>query len=298
MSYDYSVDRINATLSSVGNMSSNIHALQQLSRLMGDSAIGMAEISKVVMTDPVMAGRVLNAANSAYYRMLGKVDSISHALMILGIVHTRSVLLHDGLMKALKLNDAKRKDVLAAFWRHATLTATCAAHLQRLFNGMHSGNAYTAGLLHDVGKYVILAIRGEEGKLDEWLEQGKSGHEGLLQEDELFGINHAVLSANVLEKWGLPASMLKSVDYHHHPEMLEYGIADLTPEEQRQMIILYLADQVATLIDGDPNNPPAVKPIHESYLFLIDRERLWEILSSKKFMEAISMAKAITAPVA
>ena len=297
MGYDYSADRINATLSSVGDMS-NIHALQQLSRLLGDSAIGMGEISKIVMTDPVMAGRVLNAANSAYYRMLGKVDSVSHALMILGIVHTRSVLLHDGLMKALNLCDSRRKEALAGFWRHATLTATCASHLQGLFRGRHGGNAYTLGLLHDVGKYVILAIRGEDGKVDRWLDSGKTGREGLLEEDELFGINHAVISAGVLERWGLPVSVLRSVEYHHHPEMLEFGIADLDPEGQRQLVILYLADQIARWIDGGPGVAPKVDPIHESYHFLIDRERLWELLNDRKFVESVALAKALTAPAA
>ena len=145
---------------------------------------------------------------------------------------------------------------------------------------------------------MILAIRGEDEKIDRWLESGKTGREGLVQEDELFGINHTVLSTSVLEKWGLPVSMLKSVEYHHHPEMLEFGIADLDPEEQRQLVVLYLADQIARLIDGEPGTAPAVDPIHESYLFLIDRERLWDLLNDRKFIESIAMAKAMTAPVA
>ena len=133
----------------------NFRTTYQLYKALDDPNMNMSKLSKIIVTDPILTGKILKIANSAYFGMQQKVYSIGHALMIIGLLNIKTVLCQDGLLRLLKAKNSTESFMIDSLWEHATLTSVCASHIQSLFDGLDKGTLFTLGLLHDVGKFVM-----------------------------------------------------------------------------------------------------------------------------------------------
>ena len=125
---------------------------------------------------------------------------------------------------------------LPALWTHSVTAATAAKLLAKRARYPHSEKAFTAALMHDVGK-IILA---------RFIPQGLSEIVAVIQtenmamydaENKVLGLSHPALGAWVLGRWGLPSPIVEAVEFHHHPTRAQNGF-DLAG-------IVYLANILA-----------------------------------------------------
>ena len=237
---------------------------RRLQKILNDPTLQIgAELSKIVTSDPVLAIKILNTVNSPYYGIPQKVDSIGHALLLLGVVNLREILYRNGLLKLFRTEDPVQNEIVETLWKHGTLTSICASHLHGLYSGLDRGTLFTMGLLHDIGKLILLKWVGAE-RYPISLTIGA--------EESIIGINHAIVSRMALETWGFSDLMVSVIEQHHAPSLREANGLDMDVQKKKYLVVLFFADQLAKLIlNGEEVGH--IRPFLPSYLPMIDRQR-------------------------
>lgn len=187
-------------------------------------------VASVIDADPMMTAQVLRLANSAAFGMSERVSSTQVAVSLVGFSAVRSiaVLLASGLRN-------HKNPMPSSFWRHAsTSAAACAVMASRY--GVVRGDAFSLGLLHDVGAAILHSV---DPTTHAALTADSDDSAALcVQEIAEFGMSHAEAAARVLASWNFPAAFVGAVACHH-----DGGLGD-TPLEQ----VLLAGDAVAHLI--------------------------------------------------
>lgn len=198
-------------------------AVDLLAGLDGED-VDIATVVKKIGLDQGLTARVLQVANSSFYGLSGKVGSVSEALVVLGLHNVHSLLMAS-IWLANKLPEAHGKGGLDryAFWQHSIGTAVCA---QVLAQGKNQKQAFTAGLLHDIGKLFLDAYRHEDfAALLTYL----AAENIPLREAEhgALGYGHAWAGYELAKHWKLPATLQQAIRDHHRPEQEPNELTDL-----------------------------------------------------------------------
>lgn len=177
-----------------------------------DSNASAEDLRKIIEQDPTLAARVLKVANSSLYGFGRQIETLRHAVTLLGF---RTV---ECLVMAASLRDTFKHFGLAEklMWEHATYTGVVAGKLATYGKiRVERESAFTAGLLHDLGKIALSNVfRDRYQKV-----VARTYNEAIAAieaEREEFGFDHAVLGALVAEKWNLPATLVNAIRFHHH----------------------------------------------------------------------------------
>lgn len=194
-----------------GTLPSAPAAYAELTAAAARDDVGVREISEILERDPAMCAKVLQLVNSSFFGLGRPVVHVGRAVAYLGVDTIRSLVLSTEAFGVLGAGlDACVVDTVR---RHSLLAAHIAVGL---VDECDRDGALTAGLLHDIGKLVLLAE--EPGYLAEALE--RSGREGRPLADverETRGSTHAEVGAHLLSLWGLPFCVVEAVACHHAP---------------------------------------------------------------------------------
>ena len=179
-----------------------------------DSSID--DIRKLIDQDAAIAARILKISNSALYGFPSEIQSLSHAISLLGTMTVRNLVLAASMKETYKRFGLMEK----LLWQHSSMAGPVAARLAE-YRGVavDPDVAFTAGLLHHIGKTALAnSHRSEyERVMSTVYNDGRSFVE---VENEVFGFSHAELGAAVVQQWGLPDSLVLTIQYHHEPGML------------------------------------------------------------------------------
>jgi len=187
-------------------------AVQKVLELLRRSDVTVAQIARAVEADADLTLRVLRTANSPFYGSRGGITAVRDACRVLG-VHT----LGNVAMAALALSQFPATGESAEWrhnlWRHGAAVGAIARALAR--NQKVSGEtAYTAGLLHDIGRIALQACFPAEYKL---ALRRRDGTDILLREAEsaVFGLDHCAVGAELIHAWQLPSTIASALAQHH-----------------------------------------------------------------------------------
>lgn len=194
---------------------------------------------EIVRADPVVAAFVLRRINSAYYGLRRRIGSLPKAVFLLGFLEICNLVLTVGMMKL--------KDILASkeqthiFEQLMRLSMGTAHHAQELALRLRLPDArlaFTIGLLHTVGRLVLL-----HNKPDDYEALSYTSEENILPsaaaEHAIFGIDHAELAGYVAERWHLPDVMEVPIRHYINPT--------LAPIEHRPLALVIAAASAATV---------------------------------------------------
>jgi HD-like signal output (HDOD) protein len=185
----------------------------QLLSLLAKDEVSLAEVSSAVATDAAIAAEVLRAANTAYYGIRGEVTSIRHATTLLGVARIRALAATIGLRRF--LGQALKLPAVQRSWRH-NLACAAAAEQIALRVGGGAADAYTAGLLHDVGRLALIVAHPKE--YPAFLDSAESRGLELLQlERALLGMDHCETGHWFTQQLLLPQMFQDVAGHHHHP---------------------------------------------------------------------------------
>ena len=112
----------------------------------------------MITSNPILSAKVLQVANSAYYGMAQKLNSISHAIMIIGMVNIKAIIYHEGVLQALNEQNFRNNPTMKTVWQHSNYTSIYASYLHYLFGDLNMGTLFTLGLLHDIGKFIMMKL--------------------------------------------------------------------------------------------------------------------------------------------
>jgi putative nucleotidyltransferase with HDIG domain len=186
---------------------------QKALRLLSNPEFNMAQLSDLLATDEAMTSLVLRWANSSYYGLVYPVSTVHQAVTYLGEITIRSLVLTISLAsymnRPLPGYGLDRGDL----WKHSVGVAVATRLVASKFGRKQAEEAYTAGLLCDIGKLVFESIlRDINTNTEEW--SGSSFND---LETNFFGINHAELGAELARHWGFPVMLQGAIAYHHNP---------------------------------------------------------------------------------
>ena len=181
-----------------------------LNRLMASLAqqdVSFAKVADLIEKDAVLAGNVLKLVNSALYGRRASINSVRHAVSMLGVNKLRNATL--GMSVARMWNKVKtpRGWSTASFNLHSVAVAMLSDLLAQKLPVNYGEGAFVAGLFHDLG-WLLLVL----GCPEEFDRASHSSAEQL--ESETLGISHAELSAEALAIWNLPLPIQMAVRYH------------------------------------------------------------------------------------
>lgn len=176
--------------------------------------VDVHELAKVLATDPVMAAKVLQMANSAFFRLARPTVNIDQAVSYLGVPAIRSMVTSSSIFSPWPGAGSSTLVNLEELQSHAQFAARAA---QALATPASLGDeALLAGLLHNIG-YWLLAHEYPEG-LANAVETAVAERVPLYEaEAHVLGASHAQIGGYLLGLWGLPQSIVDAVAYHHAP---------------------------------------------------------------------------------
>jgi len=233
-------------------------------------------IAKIVAKDPGITAKVLQVANSAAIGLPAKVNDPSDAVQQLGMMTVRSLVLSAQVYG--NFAPGRLKDFSAeALWDHLMKCGELARSIMRQENAEFSEteDAFTAGMLHDMGKLMLADSLPEEyaKAIDLAAQEKISQTEAELA---IFGATHAGLAAYLFGLWGLPASIVEAVAFHHNPE-----------QSQHKKFSALTAVHVANSFFDDSGTAP----LNHDYLKEIgvaDKLNDWEEMAADLLMEEAS----------
>lgn len=216
---------------------------RQLLAVMRNENSSADDVTKVLSSDQAMAGKVLKLVNSSFYGVPHEVTKISRAVVLLGFTGVRNLALGFGSVEA--LSKLKGKLDMNEFWGHAMANAAAAQALAPFVNRRTDPEeAFIAGLMHDIGAYVLAAAVP-----DEYVRiLSEPAEDRLRLETELVGLTHAQVGQALLKFWELPEAFSNAARYHHDMTIAAGGTQPLTT-------LVALADVMACVHGGAFENP-------------------------------------------
>lgn len=178
--------------------------------MVNDENVSFKEVAKLFSADPVLAGQVLQLANSGMYGRQGApVQSVLHAMAILGLKNISRIALTAALSNGFPSRTASWT---RSWWRHSIASALIADHLG--VAELHVDFGYTAGLLHAIGQLALFQNAPQE--YPKLVQEAHSAGADLLEwENRRFGADHVELSGLILADWGLPEGLQQAVSRGH-----------------------------------------------------------------------------------
>lgn len=204
------------------------HTVESVSELLSEMGVepNTMQLAQIVDSDPMVAASVLRRINSAYYGVRRRIASVQKAVMLLGFLEVANLVLTAGMVQLEETFGAEEpSEMFDHIMRTSIGTAQYARELAKHLNVPCEGPAFSAGLLHAVGRLIMLHNDAEGYKALWDAEGGLPSREA---EQDRFGIDHSRLGAIAADEWKLPGLLIKAIRYYPAPEKLE-------EEEQRRV---------------------------------------------------------------
>jgi len=205
----------------------------------------LKSMSELISKDASLVVRVLKIANSSFYSMPRKIESIQQAIVIMGYTTLRSVVVA-----------ASIRDVFARYglserllWEHAIAAGCAASTLANHVGGFARDEIFVGGLVHDIGKLVMHSEA--EAEYQDVIRLVYSGEKDSIEaEREVFGFDHAEVGMLTLSRWGLSERLAAAIGGHHDLELC--GDAD---GARPLAALLTISDRIA-LFEGHGRREP------------------------------------------
>lgn len=241
-----------------------IHALPPLPTsamrviaLTKNPATSARELENVIGQDPALAAGMLRQANSAYYGYARRISSLQEAIVILGFQATQGLAMASAVAPLLKGKLVGYEIEQDGLWKHSMLTAMAAKSLCKKLKLPYGDVAFTAGLLHDIGKLVISIYVQEVGAyLLEKVTVAKLSYVEL--EEKIIGFNHATVGGFMAKGWNLPEDLVESISNHHAPSSAQ-NHAELAS-------VIHVANGLASLLGIGGGVDSFLNPIQQEAL--------------------------------
>lgn len=186
--------------------------------MMGQAVVNLKEISTLISSDATLTGEVLRLSNSALFAPRTEVRSILQALAVLGIEKVKGIVCTVALRSY--LGNVLQIPALKRCWRHNLATAVVCSEIAD-WARQDSGEAYTAGILHDIGRIALIAIDPASylQVIDTAVRDGSSL---CAHEHAIYHLDHTVAGEWLASTWNLPPSICHAIRNHHAPLRAPY----------------------------------------------------------------------------
>ena len=211
----------------------------ELVQALNDEDIELNLLGRIIAKDPSMSVNVLKVANSAFYQLPVKVNTIEHAVRMLGTREIASLCIACTAGKTLKAPDNQATIDLSMFWKHSVATGVISKVLCSELGIQTQNNIYLAGLIHDVGKIILDRFMHDVYK--EIVKITYNENISVIEaEQRVIGESHAKVGGWLMEAWNLPSIFVDIANYHH-------SVMETDENNRLEVAIVSLSNQLARL---------------------------------------------------
>jgi putative nucleotidyltransferase with HDIG domain len=206
-----------------------------LQEAMEDPDSDFAKIGKIISIDPALTLRLLKIVNSAFYGYSNQIETVSHALGVVGTEQLMQLVLATSVVGQFK---GIPKDMINMeyFWRHSVACGLVARTISEMNNETDGERYFVAGLLHDIGRLVMCLKIPDQFRIAMDFARN-SGDRWYKAEAKYFGFDHGGVGGALLRSWNLPKRLQESVAHHHNPSAAKnYG---------HEAAVIFLADHIS-----------------------------------------------------
>ena len=237
----------------------------ELVRAIESPLISLSEIGDIISRDLSMTSRILHLVNSAFFGLPRKISNPQTAVVMLGINVIKSLVFYvkiffaapDVVLPGLSLD---------SLWEHSSKTARLSKEISANLgaNAQVQEDAFLAGMLHDIGKLLLLEHPRYFKKVYIELEKDEKLELSTV-EYELFGTSHAEIGAYLLGLWGLPDPVVEAVACHHRPSQLNFENSTVLISTHIANALLCLTNNQTISLDKEVLKIPKVAKLLEEW---------------------------------
>lgn len=227
--------------------------LDNILQIAADDRTSAQDLAEFIQQDQAIAHKILRLANSAYYGLARKVDSITRAITIIGFNEVVSLTLGMGMFSTLGRRTKQSGLDMRELWLHSIASGSACRILGLRLGHEEPNRLFICGLLHDTGKVLLAAYFTAAY---ESLLGAAAGSETPLQriEKDHLGLDHAEVGALLMEQWHFPPSLVLPCRYHHDD-------SECPPSLLQDTAIVEVANAVAHKAElGQSGNPAPDEP--------------------------------------
>ncbi len=263
-------DKIVDTINDLPTLPDVIHRLLPL---LQDDDVSINALLDVIGKDLAISMRLLKVANSAYYGCMSQITTVRHAITILGLRQVKSLALGISVFDTMRGLEKKGPLDYTMLWVHSIGTAMAAQLMSKFVSDTDSETAFTAALLHDIGKIPLNALFPDECR--QVAKKALQGMDCFEAEEEVFQFNHGDVGGWLCVNWKLPAALVQPVQYHHHYKRSSAAWKDLTS-------LIHCADVMSKLAGIGTGTQPVKEIAEPNADTATPQEDLSAVLSKKR----------------
>jgi len=264
-------------LDSITGRVSNVPLLPQvvirLLHLIGSSDHALQDVVQIVESDAALTSRVLRVSNSAAFYRGNQVHSVSKAILQLGEKMVAGIAIGSCTADVFKAPLEGYESGKGELWDHSLRTAIASREIAaRYANNVGTDIAFTAGLLHDIGKAILSEyLHGRTSDMAKKCDENQ--YDFIQAELEEAGTDHAAVGGVLANHWNLPTAITETIQYHHKPFEAE--------QDHRPLVyVVHLGDLLAMMGGAGTGADTLAYKIDSGYekYFTIDKETLPELM--------------------
>jgi len=248
----------------------------RINELVNDPDTSMRQLESVIEMDPMLSSAVLKVVNSSFYGMAREISSLRLALVILGIREIKNLVLSLTVFQSFKDFHLTHSFDYKQFWLHSAVTGQIAKSLAKKLYLKFEGAEFVGGLIHDIGKIVMLEYDTEtySALLDG---EGEPSHPLWTREEDHYGFHHGQVGGWLAGLWRLPRRLVAAVLYHIEP--------DKSPHYQQLVGIVSLANALAHRLEhhSDIDDYVEIIPEHPATDVLMNHTSGLETIDWEQF---------------
>lgn len=210
--------------------------------------VDFAKLVKLISGDVGLAASMLKTANSPFFALRNKVNSVHQAVSVLGLKNLMQIVTGSALHAAL----GGDKMTMERFWDRSNFTAVVASHIAAKLHGVSREDAYTLGLFHDCGIPILMQkFPDYKAKL---AASNQSAELVITIEDQHYATNHAVVGNMLARNWYLPDHISQAILVHHDHTIFTRPDNRATPTVCALVAIILVAEHIVATFLGMPDD--------------------------------------------
>ncbi len=189
--------------------------VRTLTLLLDAPETGIQQVTDILSEDQAMTVKILRLANSAYYGFSGTVSTVGQAVVLLGFSTVRDIVVSSAIFDMFGGGSKRMRELfdVRAFWVHSVGVAVACRLLAREYKICDPEEAFASGLLHDIGKLVMLQYMRPE--FLQILSTVNTRDILFLDAERELSLSHAGLGRYLVQAWNLPTEISDAVGFHH-----------------------------------------------------------------------------------
>jgi HD-like signal output (HDOD) protein len=254
------MEKAETMIRQVVNLPTIPETMTRVTHLLDDPDVELDEVAEVILTDQVMASRVIKIVNSPMFRPMHQIKSLKRALIYLGFRRIREIALTCSIIKTFEGKEGVFD--VKTFWEHSFGVGIVSKIIAQRVRYPETEKAYICGIVHDIGEVFLSSYMSEEFQKIVDLIKGTCHS---FAEGELFmlGTTHCDLGFCLAKKWNFPLEYCDVIENHHTPQDATF--------DPMLVAIVNLADLFCSVRNLNYDNSEWVS-------FSLTEEKSWEIL--------------------